>query len=580
MTGGLRSARGSAIILVMASITIVSLLGAALVSLSGTSLQSQLNTGNALRAFYLAESGLRFARLRPRPGNFFTVRTGEDGTFVLAVDDPPPAEPTPIPTNGFRVIRTGCKLESIGIVRSDSVFEAAQRLVVRSSNGMPCWDFDDSPFGTGFPDSCGTSVATIQGTAWEWAVCDGRPGGTLVLGGGDYLETDFYPFCEIGDGAPFTIRFWARPVAGFGGTVLGVGDGPNRFSVGLDGFGAWRWSYGNRSGGGIPADPGVWQRVTVLYDSARNEVRLQVASCPSGVRDRVNAYDGSAVIPDQSGTAVLFLGAENRNGSPADFFTGSVDAIDIVNAVELPDSPSLFCPGAEALAYYPLDRGTEDRSGPLAAGNGHDAAAFGGTLLAADRSGCPEGGFEFDGLGDQLRVADADALDPPAGGTLAAWIFPRSFREYAGLIHKGDLDSFADESYTLQFGGSELDTSSRQLRIGLTDDAGQVFFADSDILLSENTWYHVAATWDPFDAREMVLYVDGAPSGRVSLETMAGIRNSEGGLTIGAQLPATASFQLPYEGTMDDILIYPRPLSAEEVAFLAADGVPAGGGTP
>jgi hypothetical protein len=289
--------RGSVILLILGTIAVVSLMGAAMVSLSGTSLQSQLNTGNALRAHYLAESGARFADRRPRPGNFFTVWS-EDGIFRFVADDPPPAEPTPIPNAGFRVVRTGCKLESIGIVRANTVFEAAHRIVGRFSNGMPCWRFDDPPTGNSFDDSCGASPGVASGTGWEWRTCDGRPDGALSLDGTGYMETDFHPFCEIGDGAPFTVRFWARPVDGFGGAVLGVDDGFNRFSVGVDAAGAWTWAYGNRTGGGIPADPNVWQRVTFLYDPAFGEVRLQVVSCPSGVRVRSESYDGSAVIPE------------------------------------------------------------------------------------------------------------------------------------------------------------------------------------------------------------------------------------------------------------------------------------------
>ena len=570
--------RGSAVIILMATIAAVSLIGAAMVSISGTSNQSRLNTGNALRAHYLAESGLRFAELRPRPGPHYTVQTDENGRLRLTLDPPPPAVPPPISTTGFRIRRTGCKLESIGVVRSNSVFESAQRLVVRSFNGMPCWTFDDpgaGPDGAIFGEPCGDSVGELRGGGWEWRVCDGISGGSLSFAGlGDFMETDFPPFCEIGDGAPFTIRFQARPAAGGNGVAMGVDDGFNRFSVGIDGAGDWYWAFGNRTGGRIPALPGVWQRVTVLHDPSLNQVRLQVVSCPVGVREAVLAYDGNAVIPEPGGSPMLFVGAENRNGTAADFWEGDLDGLDIVNAAEFPDRPELFCPGATAEAFYPLDRDARDRSGPLQAGSGHDAEARGGDPAAADRWGCPEGAYGFNGAGDHLRASDADALDFLSGGTLALWIYPESFSPFSGLIHKGDDPGFADEAYTLQFGGPAPDIAATEdrLRFALRDVVGNVAAVDAPSPLSPSEWVHVAVAWSPFGESELALFRDGVPVARTSLDGFGPLRNSEGGLNIGARLPAdSGGNNYPFHGRMDDVLLFDRVLSPEEVAALAAD---------
>jgi hypothetical protein len=570
--------RGSAVILLMAAITVVSLVGAALVSISGTSIQSQLNTGNALRAYFLAESGLRFAELRPRPGPYYTVWTDENGRFRLTLDPPPPDAPRPIPSTGFRIRRTGCKLESIGVVRSDSVFESAQRLVVRSFNGMPCWTFDEP--GTGaedarFPEPCGASVGEMRGAGWEWRVCDGIQGGSLQFNGlGDYMETDFPPFCEIGDGAPFTIQFRARPEEGTAGVVMGVGDGFNRFSVGIDGTGDWYWAYGDQTGGGIPSLPGVWQRVTVLYDPSLNEVRMQRVSCPGGVEETVSAYGGNAVIPEPGGTPMLFVGAENRNGTPEDFWAGGLDGLDIVNAAAFPDRPELFCPGAAAEAFYPLDRDALDRSGPLQAGNGHDAVGAGADPAVPDRWDCPEGAFGFGGGGDYLRVPDDDVLDFLSGGTLALWIFPESFSAFSGLVHKGEDPTFTDEAYSLAFGGPAPDFSAAedQLVFSLHDPGGEMIAVETPDALSLSEWVHVAVTWDPFAESALVLYRDGAPVAQASLDGFGPLRNSAGGVMIGAQLPDGAALNnYPFHGRMDDVLFFDRALSPEEIAELAAD---------
>jgi hypothetical protein len=554
----------------MATITVVSVIGAALVSITGTSIQSQLKTGNAMRAFYLAESGLRMARSQPRPGPFFTVWTGEDGRLRMAEDPPPPAAPTPIPTLGFRIARNRCKLESVGVVRSDSIFESARRLAVPFFNGMPCWRFEAPPADGGVPDDCGENQGRLHGAGWEWRRCDGRTGGTLFLGGAVHMETDFAPFCEIGDGAAFAISFWARPADAGGGIALGVADGVNRFSVGIDGAGDWFWAYGNRTGGGIPAEPGIWQRVRVAHDPAIGEVRLQVVSCPSGPREERTPYDGSAVIPEPALWAGLFVGAENRNGNPGGFFRGDIDDVDIRNEAVPPDPLQLVCPGAAAVAHYPLDRDTADHGGPLASGNGHDAAAFGGTLAAPDRWACPEGALALSGAGEHLRVDDDDDLDLRTGGTVAAWVAPSSLASEAVLLQKGATGTPAGPAYLLQFGGAEPSIPPRHLRFSVADSMGTIFRVDAGRPMAIDEWGHVAATWDVASG-DLILYLNGAEEARASLESSTPLQDVAGPLFFGAGETDAGDVRDPFHGRLDDILLYDTPLTADAIAALAAD---------
>lgn len=562
--------RGSALLLVMATITVVSVIGAALVSISGTSIQSQLKTGNAMRAFYLAESGLRLARSRPRPAPFYTVWIAGDGTFRRIEDAPPPAVPTPIPTSGFRIARNRCKLESIGIVRSDSVFESARRLAIPFFNGMPCWRFETPPADGVLLDDCGESQGLLRGAGWEWRRCDGRTGGTLFLDGSAYIETDFAPFCEIGDAAAFTISFWARPADTGVGTVVGVSDGVNRFSVGIDGAGQWYWAYGNQTGGGIPAFPGIWQRVTVVYDPASGEIRLQAVSCASGVREQTVAYDGSAVIPEPAYPSGLFVGAENRNTSATRFFRGDIDDLDIRNEVVLPNRPELVCPGAPAVAYYPLDRDLVDHSGPLALGNGHAADAVGGDLAATDRWDCPEGALALSGSGEYLRVSDAVDLDLATGGTIAAWVAPSALSSEAVVLQKGRTGTGASPAYSLQFGGSEPAIFPDYPRVTVTHSTGTVFRVDAGRPVTPGEWVHLAATWD-VASDELILYRNGVEEARSSMESFSQLQTVPGDLLIGAGESEAGEVHNLFPGRLDDILLYDTPLTPEAIAVLAAD---------
>jgi len=73
-------------------------------------------------------------------------------------------------------------------------------------------------------------------------------------------------------------------------------------------------------------------------------------------------------------------------------------------------------------------------------------------------------------------------------------------------------------------------------------------------------WTHVAAT---FDNRTMVLYLNGKQVGE--LERPGLIRPSRGDLNIGTYGGTRARFQ----GLLDEIRLYNRPLSPQEIAKLA-----------
>ncbi|GBC59131.1 hypothetical protein DENIS_0067 [Desulfonema ishimotonii] len=563
-------------ITLIVTITIVSALGAAILSFTNTAIYSEINVSHFTRAQYLAESGMRYAQLRENPYSYFyTVIEGENGEFYRVSDLPPPASPgETVRTSGFRIVINNCQVESTGIVREGTPFEAMRTVTGVYLKGMPCWYFNHD-VADYFEDRCGENNGIVNGISWEWRPCDPDRQGVLHFGGSDHADTGFAPFCEIGHGVPFTVAFWVKPDAGTGGTVLGISDAGSRFAVEISGEGEWVWAYGNKAVAAMSVSFDRWQHVTWMYDDGK--MIFRVVGCTTPEQTQEYDYDGQAgsgMLPEPDGeNRNLFIGAENRNGSPGLFFSGSVDNIEIYNEARDIEAFDGVCPGKEAVAYYPFDGTARDYSGADGSGNGNDGVIVGDAGPAEDRMGCMQGAYQFDGEGSHVHVADSDGLDLDTSGTLAAWVYVRSFQAGAGIVHKGDLSDFSDEVYTLQFGidGFE-DSKTRGIRFALRAADGGFDKLDSQGPdWAAERWYHVAVTWDSAGSKKMVLYIDGEENASGDM-TISEVRKSDGGLNIGAQLteafnPTFGNF--PLNGLLDEVVIYDHALSADEIRRLA-----------
>src|SRR3989339_323978 len=71
-------------------------------------------------------------------------------------------------------------------------------------------------------------------------------------------------------------------------------------------------------------------------------------------------------------------------------------------------------------------------------------------------------------------------------GGIEVWLKPQSHKPYAGVLHKGVLPDFSDESYGLQFWGS-----SGQIALYLRGEAGEKISLISPDPLPLGEWQHV-----------------------------------------------------------------------------------------
>lgn len=193
--------------------------------------------------------------------------------------------------------------------------------------------------------------------------------------------------------------------------------------------------------------------------------------------------------------------------------------------------------------------GMESLSGPAIQTNG-----------ATQTTGKVGEAASFDGAGNYIRIPHSTALDLTTEGTIEAWIRPASFSNHAGIVHKGDLSSTADQAYYLQLGGPGLGNSQNdQLVFGLRHASGERFVV-SQQHLQANEWYHVAAVWDSDSLR---LYINGVRD--VAAPCPYPARTTLGGLNIG-----TAFFgqpgRYPFHGLIDEVRTSPTARSEGWIA--------------
>jgi hypothetical protein len=185
----------------------------------------------------------------------------------------------------------------------------------------------------------------------------------------------------------------------------------------------------------------------------------------------------------------------------------------------------------------------------------HDGTLNGNPSWQPD-IGMVAGALQFDGIDDY--VSTDFVLNPSLGEfTVFAWV-------------KGGAPGQAIISQLNGTGNGNtwlgLDASDGYLMTGLVSpSAGWVAIKPlvSESGISDGQWHHIGFVWD---GSYRILYYDGI---QVAKDTAAQnpLKPADGGLHIGAG--KTLSAGTFFSGLIDDVRIYDRALSAEEIAALA-----------
>lgn len=201
----------------------------------------------------------------------------------------------------------------------------------------------------------------------------------------------------------------------------------------------------------------------------------------------------------------------------------------------------------------------DDGEGTMArdvSGGGNHGTVMGGAKWS---KGIIGGALEFDGMDDFVSIPNETAFDITGSITVSAWIRVESFtKSWQAIVTKGDRAwrlHRASSRKSVGFACSDLSRNQTGDLLGNKD-------------VADGGWHHAAGV---LDGTKMSIYVDGALD--ASAESSPNISVNDYSVLIGAN--AQASGRL-FHGTIDDVRIYDRALSVDELRAL----VKAGGVTP
>ncbi|NVB40676.1 LamG domain-containing protein [Pseudenhygromyxa sp. WMMC2535] len=228
-------------------------------------------------------------------------------------------------------------------------------------------------------------------------------------------------------------------------------------------------------------------------------------------------------------------------------------------------------PSVDLRGRWALDEGTGCTTA--------DAANANTGTLAGSAATCPGAGpvwatgqsgaaLDFD-KDAHVLVLDDEHLDTPAGLTLSAWIKPSSFGDhsYGRVVSKQQYTGSYGPGFSLYLGDqpSGAPASSESLCANInTSWSG----CAADGVITLDVWQHVALTLEPnADAgalpHRITFHVDGVAVGSELIAALPG--ENDAALTIGDR----EGFQRGFDGLIDEVRVYGRALSEDELALLA-----------
>ncbi|MBN2181675.1 MAG: LamG domain-containing protein, partial [Sedimentisphaerales bacterium] len=200
-------------------------------------------------------------------------------------------------------------------------------------------------------------------------------------------------------------------------------------------------------------------------------------------------------------------------------------------------------PGTDNLvAYYPLDGDTLDASG-----NGLDGTIMGDPNFVEGIIGM---GLQLDGVDDYVDCGNNPLFDITEQITLATWVNVNDFGngQHNPWVSKGD------HSYCLK--GCR---TGNAIEFDVYESGWK--WINAEVGAINNEWHHAAGT---FDGAQLKVYLDGE---LISTKDVApGIATSVHNVAIGTNTEASGRFS---EGIQDEVRIYNRALTAEEILYIA-----------
>ncbi len=207
--------------------------------------------------------------------------------------------------------------------------------------------------------------------------------------------------------------------------------------------------------------------------------------------------------------------------------------------------PGPGTPGLDGIAFYPLDE-TAGTTANDAVGN-HDGTLLGGATFVPAKNG---NGLAFDGTGS--IDTGAALVDTSKSYTAAAWVkLDKVDGAFQTVVSQ---DGRRDSAFFLQYSGADR-------RFAMSFPGLRALAPDTPVV---GQWYHLAGVRDAARG-ELKLYVDGE---LVATRSACSLDGPSDGHTVIGRAKFGGNPVDFVDGTVDQVHLYDRALTPEEVAAL------------
>lgn len=400
------------------------------------------------------------------------------------------------------------------------------------------WDFNENNGSTAY-DSRLNNDGTIYGATWT----TGKVGSALSFDGqNDYVQMQDHSSLNVGS---ITISFWVKQLsrnpndwtyllskAGYGSYHVISEDkwGSNQigFTVRVDGNDYRLWT--------SKAIGNYWTHLTFTYNAQTGVQRTYV----NGFLDTEQTNTPGSI--DTVAGPLRITGAKNY------YFNGVIDEVRVYNYAM---SPKQIADDA-AVASYHLNGGDSDYhyafdSSPY----GNTATIYGASWTYGVRtSGVHSLALSFDGIDDYVSVSSVTGLSAAnSPHSILAWVKVNSLPP--------------NRAWILQLGNEGLGSHHWLINNQGGTQFGAWGGGQTQPALPVGQWTHIAIT---FDGSTLRSYVDGVAS-----QSVAATFNIAGTPLTLAQAHIGENY---FNGVIDEVYIYDRALSADEIAAYYSSNFP------
>jgi len=252
------------------------------------------------------------------------------------------------------------------------------------------------------------------------------------------------------------------------------------------------------------------------------------------------------------------------------YFNGTIDDVRIYNrALSAVDIAGLYqysgttiippagCAPTGLVGWWKMDEGTGTTTADSSGGGNT------GTLVAAPTwttGGKINDALTFNGTSQYVSVPDVASLRLSSAWTASAWV-KVSALPASGAVAKilTRDDGAGNSSYALSLDNGDICSSAAWL-VSFDDAGGTIHPVCYLTTITTGAWYHLVGTWD---GTTLTMYVNGVPTA-ANVPGALPTSNTGGALEIANEYTNTWYFN----GTVDDVRVYNRTLSASEVRDL------------